>query len=75
MGSRAQVSVVGAHGLSCPTACGIFQDWGSNPCPLHWQEDSEPLDDQGSLEMGYLGQGGHGSLSWHRKIFLEWGFS
>ena len=26
-----------AHGLSCSTACGIFPDQGSNPCPLHWQ--------------------------------------
>ena len=23
------------HGLSCSTACGIFPDQGSNPCPLH----------------------------------------
>ena len=29
-----------AHGLSCPAACGIFPDQGSNPCPLHWQVDS-----------------------------------
>ena len=27
-------------GLSCPTACGVFLDQGSNPCPLHWQMDS-----------------------------------
>ena len=33
-------SVVLAHGLSCPMACGIFPDQGSNLCPLHWQEDS-----------------------------------
>ena len=25
---------------SCSTACGIFLDQGSNPCPLHWQVDS-----------------------------------
>ena len=30
-------SVVVAHGLSCPAACGIFPDQGSNSCPLHWQ--------------------------------------
>ena len=24
-----------AHGLSCPTVYGIFQDQGSNQCPLH----------------------------------------
>ena len=29
-------------------ACGIFQDQESNPCPLHWQEDSQPLDHQGT---------------------------
>ena len=33
-------SVVVAHGLSCSTACGIFLDQGSNPCPLQWQADS-----------------------------------
>ena len=26
--------------LSCPVACGIFPDQGSNLCPLHWQADS-----------------------------------
>ena len=30
-------SVVVAYGLSCPLACGIFQDQGFNPCPLHWR--------------------------------------
>ena len=39
-GSRRAGSVVVAHGPSCFTACGIFPDWGSNPCPLHWQADS-----------------------------------
>ena len=32
-------SVMAAHWLSCPMACGIFPDQGSNPCPLHWQVD------------------------------------
>ena len=41
-------SVVVAHGLSCSTACGIFPDQGSNPRPLHWQADSQPLCHQGS---------------------------
>ena len=41
-------SVVVAHGLSCSAACGIFPDQGSNPCPLHWQVDSQPLRHQGS---------------------------
>ena len=30
------------HGLSCPEACGVFSDQGSNLCPSHW-----PLDHQG----------------------------
>ena len=33
---------------SCSMACGIFPDQGSNPCPLHWQADSQPLRHQGS---------------------------
>ena len=37
-----------AHGPSCSAACGIFPDQGSNPCPLHWQADSQPLCYQGS---------------------------
>ena len=47
-GSRRTGSVVVAHGLSCSAACGIFPDQGSNPCPLHWQADSQPLRHQGS---------------------------
>ncbi|XP_060142924.1 DGAT1/2-independent enzyme synthesizing storage lipids isoform X5 [Globicephala melas] len=46
--SRRAGSVVVAHGHSCSAACGIFPDWGSNPCPLHWQADSQPLRHQGS---------------------------
>ena len=34
-GSRRAGSVVVAHGPSCSSACGIFPDQGSNPCPLH----------------------------------------
>ena len=47
-GSRHAGSVVVAHGPSCSAACGIFPDRGSNPCPLHWQADSQPLRHQGS---------------------------
>ena len=47
-GSRRAGSVVVAHGLSCSTARGIFPDQGSNPCPLHWQADPQPLRHQGS---------------------------
>ena len=47
-GSRRAGSVVIAHGPSCSAACGILPDQGSNPCPLHWQADSQPLRHQGS---------------------------
>ena len=46
IGTRTSVAV--AHGLSCSMACRIFLDQGSNPCPLHWQEDSYPLCHWGS---------------------------
>ena len=49
-GSRRAGSVIMAHGPSCSAACGIFPDQGSNPCPLHWQADSQPLCHQGSPE-------------------------
>ena len=47
-GSRRAGSVVVAHGPSHSAACGILPDQGSNPCPLHWQADSQPLRHQGS---------------------------
>ena len=47
-GSRRTGSAVVAHGPSCSAACGILPDQGSNPCPLHWQADSQPLRHQGS---------------------------
>ena len=49
-GSRRAGSVVVAHGPSRSAACGILPDQGSNPCPLHWQADSQPLRHQGSPE-------------------------
>ena len=47
-GSRRAGSVIVAHGPSCSAACGILPDQGSNPRPLHWQADSQPLRHQGS---------------------------
>ena len=46
--SKRAGSVIVAHGPSRSAACGIFPDQGSNPCPLHWQADSQPLHHQGS---------------------------
>ena len=42
-GPRAQAQQLWCTGFSCSTACGIFLDQGSNPCPLNWQVDSYPL--------------------------------
>ena len=53
-GYRRAGSVVVAHGPSRSAACGIFPDQGSNPCPLHWQADSQPLSHQGSLVIAFL---------------------
>ena len=50
-------SVVVALGLSCPEACGILSNQGSNRCPLHWQVDSYPLTHQGSLNHVYFNEG------------------
>ena len=47
-GSRHAGSAIVAHGPSRFAACGIFPDQGSNPCPLHWQADSQTLRHQGS---------------------------
>ena len=41
-------SIVVAHQLGCPTACGSFLDQGSNQCLLHCQADSQLLSHQGS---------------------------
>ena len=57
-GSRRAGSVVVAHGPSGSTACGIFPDQGLNPCPLHWQADSQPLRHQGSPTIAYERQFG-----------------
>ena len=46
--SRHAGSATVAHGPSRSTARGIFPDQGSNPCPLHWQADSQPLSHQES---------------------------
>ena len=59
-GSRRAGSAAVAHGPSCSAACGIFPDQGSNPCPLHWQADSQPLRHQGSPINFFFGH-----AAWH----------
>ena len=59
-------SVVVVLRLSCPVACEIFPDQGSNPRPLHWQVDSQPLYHQGSPEHKFFTHSfidGHGLFS------------
>ena len=63
-GSRRAGSVVVAHGPSCSVACGIFPDQGSNPCPLHWQADSQPLRHQGSPSCCFL------TKFWRRMVVM-----
>ena len=53
-GSRRAGSAIVAHGLSRSAACGIFPDQGWNPCPLHWQADSQPLRHQGSPHLPFF---------------------
>ena len=53
-GSRRAGSAIVAHGPRCSVACGIVPDQGSNPCPLHWQADSQPLRHQGSPLLEFL---------------------
>lgn len=48
LGGRASFSGSGAravaHRLRCSVACGIFSEQGPNPCALHWQVGSPPLE-------------------------------
>ena len=53
-GSRRAGSVIVAHRPSCSAACGIFPDQGSNPFPLHWQADSQPLRHHGSPQSHFF---------------------
>ena len=67
-GSRRAGSVVVAHGPSCSAAYVIFPDKGSNPCPLHWQADSQPLRHQGSPTIHSLLR-----VTWEHFASCFWG--
>ena len=67
--SRRAGSAIVAHGPSRSAACGIFPDQGSNPCPLHWQADSQPLRHHGSPAGGFLTTAPPGK-SW-KLLFLK----
>ena len=48
VGSRAhELSSCGTW-AQLPRVCAAFPDWGWNPCPLHRQADSQPLDQEGN---------------------------
>ena len=53
-GSGRAGSAAMAHGPSRSAACGIFPDWGTNPCPLHQQADSQLLRHQGSPNITFI---------------------
>ena len=65
-GSRCTGSAAVAHGPSCSAAYGIFPDQGSNPCPLHWQADCQPLHHQGSSNQVHLSK--LWNKHWYNKI-------
>ena len=46
-GLQSTGSVVVMNRLSCSLACGLLLEQILNPCPVHWQADSQPLDHQG----------------------------
>ena len=48
LGSEAQAQQLWHTGLVASWNAGIFWDRGLNPCLLHWQADSLPLNHQGS---------------------------
>ena len=60
---EAKATVVMADRLGCPVACGIFPDQGSNPCSLRVLEDSQPLDHQRTLCLGFLSV----KLTWDKR--------
>ena len=77
-GSRRAGSVIVAHGPICSVACGIFPDQGSNPCPLHWQADSQPLHHQGSPHWDFWERPLlHVDATWRASLFFRtvWGWT
>ena len=46
-----ECGLIVAQGLSCPTACGIFPEQGSNLCPLHWLTTGPPW--KSEIQLGF----------------------
>ena len=53
-GFQSSGPVIVVHGLSCSSACGIFQDQGLNPCLQHWWVDSSTTEPPGKPMEYYL---------------------
>ena len=60
----AWASVVVVHRPGCSAACEIFLDRDSNPCPLHWWADSQPLRHRGSPRDTFLFVGSRNMRCW-----------
>ena len=60
-------SVAVVQGLGCHTACGIFLEPEWNPCPQHWQVDSQPLDHHRSPALDFISH----LLSSHQLLMSE----
>ena len=65
-GSRAQAQA------RAGAAHGIFPDQGPNPCPLHWQADSQPLRHQGSSPTLMLSDFEYTLKRKETSFFWEW---
>ena len=64
-------SVVGAHGLSCPAACGIFPGQGSNLHLLHCKADSLTRATREALNSQLLNESIETDLSLSRSANLS----
>ena len=63
-------------GFGCSVACGIFLDWESSLCPLHWQAHSYPLyhqvqDEALSISFSTLQLSKHTHTHTHFLVFKE----
>ena len=69
-GAAAGDSEVVVHRIN-RSACETLLDQGLNPCPLHWQADSNPMCHQGSLKTVILKQLCHVSKSFYIEYFYK----
>ena len=65
----AQTLAVLVRRPSWPQACGIFQNQGSNQCPMPCRVDCQQLNHQGSLTL-VLNSAFYYKLSWYSSILI-----